>query len=288
MTSNPTIFEKAIGAGTDYDEQLQAAPGSAIEKNADALFWDLAIQDIQSACDAVRVALCLVGRKRRLRQPRGLAAAGARHRRHDRDGRSSSGSGRSPKRHDQDSGHQGRAPRRSKSRSTAGYNINVTLIFSVEMYERGRAWPTSRVSGAASTRASRSTRSVRSTPSSSAGSTRRSTSCSQERIAKGEKLEHLLGKAGIAGPQAHLPEVQGDLLRRRVCSAQGKGRRGPAAALGLDVDQESTLSGPHVRRERSSAETPSTRCRPRRSTHCSITERSNPTRSKAICEASPR
>src|SRR5579871_2445397 len=50
MTSNPTIFEKAIGAGNDYDEQLATLIGT--EKNADALFWDLAIQDIQSACDA--------------------------------------------------------------------------------------------------------------------------------------------------------------------------------------------------------------------------------------------
>ena len=50
MTSNPTIFEKAIGAGDDYDEQLGALIGT--EKNADALFWDLAIQDIQAACDA--------------------------------------------------------------------------------------------------------------------------------------------------------------------------------------------------------------------------------------------
>ena len=50
MTSNPTIFEKAIGAGNDYDEQLATLVGS--EKSADALFWDLAIQDIQSACDA--------------------------------------------------------------------------------------------------------------------------------------------------------------------------------------------------------------------------------------------
>lgn len=50
MTSNPTIFEKAIGAGTDYDEQLAQLIGS--EKSADALFWDLAIADIQSACDA--------------------------------------------------------------------------------------------------------------------------------------------------------------------------------------------------------------------------------------------
>ena len=52
MTSNPTIFEKAIGAGNDYDEQLAKLIGS--EKSADALFWDLAIQDIQSACDAFR------------------------------------------------------------------------------------------------------------------------------------------------------------------------------------------------------------------------------------------
>ncbi len=50
MTSNPTIFEKAIGAGNDYDKQLATLIGS--EKNADALFWDLAVADIQSACDA--------------------------------------------------------------------------------------------------------------------------------------------------------------------------------------------------------------------------------------------
>src|SRR5580658_2782348 len=53
MTSNPTIFEKAIGAGNDYDEQLRGLVGS--EKNAEHLFWALAIQDIQSACDEFRV-----------------------------------------------------------------------------------------------------------------------------------------------------------------------------------------------------------------------------------------
>ncbi len=52
MTSNPTIFEKAIGAGDDYDDQLRSLIGS--EKNADALFWDLAVQDIQDACDAFK------------------------------------------------------------------------------------------------------------------------------------------------------------------------------------------------------------------------------------------
>src|SRR5580692_1788267 len=52
MTSNPTIFEKAIGAGNDYDEQLRSLVGS--EKNADALFWDLAVADITNACDAFK------------------------------------------------------------------------------------------------------------------------------------------------------------------------------------------------------------------------------------------
>ncbi|MDQ2871738.1 MAG: bifunctional transaldolase/phosoglucose isomerase [Candidatus Eremiobacteraeota bacterium] len=49
MTSNPTIFEKAIGTGNDYDEQLQSLLGK--QHDADALFWELAIADIRSACD---------------------------------------------------------------------------------------------------------------------------------------------------------------------------------------------------------------------------------------------
>jgi transaldolase/glucose-6-phosphate isomerase len=52
MTSNPTIFEKAIGTGDDYDEQLRALISS--QTDADALFWELAVQDIQHACDAFK------------------------------------------------------------------------------------------------------------------------------------------------------------------------------------------------------------------------------------------
>jgi transaldolase/glucose-6-phosphate isomerase len=52
MTSNPTIFEKAIGTGDDYDEQLRTLIGT--QTSADALFWHLAVQDIQAACDAFR------------------------------------------------------------------------------------------------------------------------------------------------------------------------------------------------------------------------------------------
>jgi len=52
MTSNPTIFEKAIGAGDDYDEQIRELARSAGDPSA--LFEALAIQDIRSAADALR------------------------------------------------------------------------------------------------------------------------------------------------------------------------------------------------------------------------------------------
>lgn len=50
MTSNPTIFEKAIGYGNDYDAQLKSLVGKV--SDATDLFEALAIADIRSACDA--------------------------------------------------------------------------------------------------------------------------------------------------------------------------------------------------------------------------------------------
>lgn len=52
MTSNPTIFEKAIGAGDDYDAQLQTLIGSTSDTTE--LFELLAAQDIRAACDLFR------------------------------------------------------------------------------------------------------------------------------------------------------------------------------------------------------------------------------------------
>src|SRR6202042_2851133 len=49
QTSNPTIFEHAIGAGTDYDGQLKSL--IATEHDPQLLFEALAIQDIRAACD---------------------------------------------------------------------------------------------------------------------------------------------------------------------------------------------------------------------------------------------
>jgi transaldolase/glucose-6-phosphate isomerase len=52
MTSNPTIFEKAIGSGNDYDEQLASLVGA--EHDPNHLFESLAIDDIRHACDEFR------------------------------------------------------------------------------------------------------------------------------------------------------------------------------------------------------------------------------------------
>jgi len=53
MTSNPTIFEKAIEQGTSYDEQLRSLVGAGIT-NPDDLFLEVAVRDIQRAADTLR------------------------------------------------------------------------------------------------------------------------------------------------------------------------------------------------------------------------------------------
>jgi transaldolase len=51
-TSNPSIFQKAMSEGDAYDEQLR----DLLERTDDPreIFWALAIQDIQEACDVFR------------------------------------------------------------------------------------------------------------------------------------------------------------------------------------------------------------------------------------------
>ena len=51
MTSNPTIFEKALAEGTDYDEQLRTTAG---QLSATELFDAIATTDVRDACDVFR------------------------------------------------------------------------------------------------------------------------------------------------------------------------------------------------------------------------------------------
>ncbi|HZT45373.1 MAG TPA: transaldolase [Gaiellaceae bacterium] len=52
VTSNPTIFQKALAAGDAYDEQLR----EALDETDDAkeIFFRLALEDIRDACDVLR------------------------------------------------------------------------------------------------------------------------------------------------------------------------------------------------------------------------------------------
>jgi transaldolase len=54
VTSNPSIFEKAMldPEADDYDEQLESLAGEGLE--AQAIYEALAIADVQSACDVLR------------------------------------------------------------------------------------------------------------------------------------------------------------------------------------------------------------------------------------------
>ena len=52
VTSNPTIFEKAVSGSTDYDEAMVRLVRA--KKTANEMLWDLMVEDIQSAADIFR------------------------------------------------------------------------------------------------------------------------------------------------------------------------------------------------------------------------------------------
>jgi transaldolase len=51
VTSNPTIFQKAIAASSDYDEQFADATSRLSVEDA---YWELVLDDIRHACDVLR------------------------------------------------------------------------------------------------------------------------------------------------------------------------------------------------------------------------------------------
>ena len=54
ITSNPAIFDKAISAGQDYDAQIERELARRPRPSPRELFFDLAIEDIRDAADALR------------------------------------------------------------------------------------------------------------------------------------------------------------------------------------------------------------------------------------------
>ena len=54
ITSNPTIFEKAISAGSDYDSSIENILRASPEIDSAALFEQLEVEDIRMAADVLR------------------------------------------------------------------------------------------------------------------------------------------------------------------------------------------------------------------------------------------
>ena len=52
VTSNPTIFEKAVSGSTDYDEAMVALVRA--RKKPEDMLWDLMVEDVQAAADVFR------------------------------------------------------------------------------------------------------------------------------------------------------------------------------------------------------------------------------------------
>ena len=110
VTSNPTIFAKAISGQDTYDDQFRKLAGSV---SIEDVYWDLVVDDVTSALAFLRPLYDSSRRGRRLRLGRGGSGPRPRHRRDDRGGsrRSTRGStGRT-------SSSRSRPPRRESRRS---------------------------------------------------------------------------------------------------------------------------------------------------------------------------
>ncbi|MHB1787013.1 MAG: transaldolase family protein, partial [Acidimicrobiales bacterium] len=54
VTSNPTIFERAMASGADYDDAIRSELAAGRADDVEALFFSLAVQDIASTADVLR------------------------------------------------------------------------------------------------------------------------------------------------------------------------------------------------------------------------------------------
>ena len=92
LTSNPSIFDKAIGGGRLRRRDPREVGAGA--SRARALFFELAIEDLRRAADTVPRRPRAHRRGRRLGVARGVARARVRHRRHRRRGHRAARPGR--------------------------------------------------------------------------------------------------------------------------------------------------------------------------------------------------
>ena len=133
VTSNPSIFEKAIGSGSE----LRRGDPRARARGSDAAADLRSPGDRRRARRLRRARARVHGQRRRgrLRLHRGLAAPRLRRSGDDRRGAAHLRRRRPAQRDDQDPGHAGECIPAVCECLCDGLNINITLLFSMSQYE---------------------------------------------------------------------------------------------------------------------------------------------------------
>ena len=116
LTSNPTIFDHAIKNSTAYDAAIREKLSQG--KSGEALFFELALEDLTRAADSVPPGPRPHRRRRRLGVAGSVAAAGLRHGQHSGRGQGSARARGAAEPVHQDSRAPRKACPRSKRRSS--------------------------------------------------------------------------------------------------------------------------------------------------------------------------
>ena len=224
VTSNPTIFQKAIAEGDAYDEQLREV--LADEDDPKEVFLKLAIEDVQERLRPAAPGLGRRERSGRLRLDRGRPEPRLRHRRHDRGGAAAARPGRQAELLRQDPRDEGRPTGdRGDDRSRPQHQRDADLLAAalrevVEAYLRGlerlveSGGDPSGVASVASFFVSRVDTEA------------------DRRLDEARRARRAEGQARGRQRQARLPALQGALLGRALGGARGQGRDGRSAACG--------------------------------------------------------
>jgi hypothetical protein len=266
MTSNPTIFEKAIGSGSDYDDQLRSLIG--VESDPGALFEALAIDDIRHALDEFRPLYDSTDGGDGFVSLEVSPLLAGRHAGHGRRGEAPVGRRRPAQPDDQDSGDPSRTSgdHRDDRRGHQRERDLDLLGRDLRGYGRGLHRRHRAPRGA---KVCRSTASLRWRASSSAASTPRSTACCKRRSQRAARTARLAGQGRSLQSQDHLPAFPRNLRNRALAAARGAGRKGCSARSGpARARRIPPIPNCSTSRTRSAA-TRSTPCRRPPSTRCS-------------------
>ncbi len=248
MTSNPTIFQKAIAESSLYDDDIRSAGEAG--KDPAAIFESLAVADVRAAADIFRPVYDATGGEdgfvsievgpRLARDTPGTIAEAR---------RLWSSCGR-PNVMVKIPGTAEGVPAIRQCLSE-GININITLLFSVPRYrEVMDAYYRSARGARAAQGEDRPHPLGRELLRLPGGHQRRQEAGRAHRRTASARRGSGVDPGEARGREraARVPGVPGGLRRAAVRRAEGRGRDAPAAAVGLDVDEGPVAARPLLRR----------------------------------------